>query len=175
VRYLKSTKDLKLTYGGGDKHGFEGYSDADRATQDHRCAISGFAVLVDGGAVSWLSKKQELVTLSTMEAKYVGTTHAAKELIWFRHLIEEIFCPLSYPIVLHLDNQSAITLANSEKQFHTRTKHIDICYHFIKFAIQNGTIILLYCPTENMIADILTKSVPLIKHKCMTHDLCWMQ
>jgi Reverse transcriptase (RNA-dependent DNA polymerase) len=171
VRYLKSTKDLKLTYGGGDKHGFEGYSDADGATQDHRHTISGFAVLVDGGAVSWSSKKQELVTLSTMEAEYVGATHAAKELIWFRHLIEEIFHPLSYPIVLHLDNQSAIALANSEGQFHACTKHIDICYHFIKFAIQNGTIILLYCPTKNMIADILTKSVPLIKHKYMTHDL----
>jgi Reverse transcriptase (RNA-dependent DNA polymerase) len=171
VRYLKSTKDLKSTYGGGDKHGFKGYSDADGVTQDHRRAISGFAVLVDGGAVSWSSKKQELVTLSTMEAEYVGTTHAAKELIWFRRLIEEISRPLSYPIVLHLDNQSAIALANSEGQFHARTKHIDIRYHFIKFAVQNGTIVLLYCPTENMIADILTKSVPLIKHKYMTHNL----
>jgi hypothetical protein len=105
-----------------------------------------------------------------MEAEYVGATHAAKELIWFRHLIKEIFHPLSYPIVLHLDNQSAITLANSEG-FHAHTKHIDICYYFIKFAIQNGTIVLLYCPTENMITDILTKLVPLIKHKYMTYDL----
>jgi hypothetical protein len=171
VRYLKSTKDLKLMYGGGDKHGFEGYSDADGATQDHRCTVSGFAVLVDGGAVSWSSKKQELVTLSTIEAEYISATHAAKELIWFRHLIEEIFRPLSYPIVLYLDNQSGITLANSKGQFHACTKHIDICYHFIKFAVQNGTIVLLYCPTENMITDILTKLVPLIKHKYMTYDL----
>jgi hypothetical protein len=72
--------------------------------------------------------------------------------------------------VIFTGNQSAIALANSEGQFHARTKHIDIRYHFIKFAIQNGTIVLLYCPTENMIADILTKSVPLIKHKYMTHD-----
>ena len=79
--------------------------------------------------------------------------------------------PLSYPIVLHLDNQSAIALANSEGQFHARTKHIDICYHFIKFTVQNGTIVLLYCPTENMIANILTKPIPLIKHKYLTHDL----
>ena len=50
-------------------------------------------------------------------------------------------------------------------------KHIDICYHFIKFAVQNGTIFLLYCPTENMIADILTKPLPLIKHKYLTHSL----
>ena len=57
VRYLKTSKDLKLTYGSGDKQGFEGYSDADGATQDHRQVISGFTVLVDGGAVSWSSKK----------------------------------------------------------------------------------------------------------------------
>ena len=130
---MKSTKTLKLTYGGGEKRGFEAYSDADGTTQDHRHAISGFAVLVNGGTVSWMSKKQELVTLSTMEAKYVGATHTAKELIWFRQLIAEIFRPLLNLTVLHLDNQSAIALANSEGQFHARTKHIDIRYHFIKF------------------------------------------
>jgi hypothetical protein len=106
-----------------------------------------------------------------MEAEYVGATHAAKELIWFRHLIGEIFRPLSNPTVLHLDNQSAIALANSDGQFHARSKHIDIWYHFIKFAVQDGTIALFYCPTENMVADILTKSVPLIKHKYFTRDL----
>ena len=106
VRYLKSTKGLKLTYGGGQKHGFEGYLDADGALQDHRHAISDFAVLVNGGAISWMSKKQELVTLSTMEAEYVGATHTAKELIWFRRLIAKIFRPLLNLTVLHLDNQS---------------------------------------------------------------------
>ena len=60
VRYLKTTKDLKLTYGGGDKHGLEGYSDADGATQDHRCAVLGFAVLVDGGAVSCCRRNKSL-------------------------------------------------------------------------------------------------------------------
>src|ERR1700678_1503912 len=143
----------------------------DGASQDHRRAISGFAVLIDGGAVSWSSKKQELITVLTMEAEYVGATHAAKELIWFRRLIAEIFRPLSHPIILHLDNQSAIALANSEGQFHARTKHIDIRYHFIKFCVQDGSINLTYCPTEDMVADILTKSLPLIKHKYFTHDL----
>ena len=169
VRYLKTTKGLKLTYGGSERHGFEGFLDADGATQDHRRAISGFVVLVDGGTVSWSSEKQELVTLSTMEAEYVSATH--KELIWFQHLIEEIFWPLSSPTVLHLDNQSAIVLANSEGQFHACSKHIGIRYHFIKFCVQDGSIILSYCPTEDMLADILTKAVLLIKHKYFTHDL----
>ena len=171
IRYLKTTKDLKLTYGGGERCGFEGFLDADGATQDHRHAISGFVILVDGGAVSWSSKKQELVTLSTMEAKYIGATHTAKELIWFRHLIAKIFRPLLDPTILHLDNQSAIALTNSKSQFHARSKRIDIQYHFVKFCIQDCSIVLLYCPTEDMIADILTKSLPLIKHKYFTHDL----
>ena len=106
-----------------------------------------------------------------MEAEYVGATYAAKELIWFQCLIKEIFRPLLHPIILHLDNQLAIALANSEGQFHAYMKHIDICYHFIKFAVQNGTIFLLYCPTQNMITDIFTKLLPLIKHKYLTHSL----
>ena len=102
--------------------------------------ISGYVVIIDGGAVSWMSKKQELVTLSTMEAEYVATTHAAKELLWFRRLISEIFRSLRQPILLHCDNQSAISLTRSQGQFHARTKHIDIRWHFIKFCIEDGTI-----------------------------------
>ena len=128
VRYLKGTMELKLTYGGGEQRGIEAYADADGATLDHRHAISGFVALVDRGAVSWSSKKQELVTLSTMEAEYVGATHAAKELVWFHHLIKEIFRPLIFPTILRLDNQSTIILVNSESHFHTHTKHIDIHY-----------------------------------------------
>jgi hypothetical protein len=77
-KYLFGTKTLALTFG-SSKQGLEGYSDADRASQEHRHAISRYAFLLDGGAVSWSSKKQELVTLSTTEAEYVATTHAAKE------------------------------------------------------------------------------------------------
>jgi hypothetical protein len=83
MRYLKSTKETKLVYGASGKSGLRSFTDADGASQDHRRAISGFVVLIDGGAVSWSSKKQELVTLSTMEAEYVAATHAAKELVWF--------------------------------------------------------------------------------------------
>ena len=69
MRYLKSTKEKKLVYGANERSGLTSFTDADGASQDHRRVISGFAVLIDGGAVSWSSKKQELVTLSTMEAE----------------------------------------------------------------------------------------------------------
>ena len=126
IRYLKTTKELKLTYGESQRRGFEGFSDANGAMQEHRQVISGFVVLVNSGAVSWMSKKQEPITLSTMEAEYIGATHATKELIWFCCLIGEIFRPLLNPTILHLDNQSVITLTNSEGQFHACSKHIDI-------------------------------------------------
>lgn len=85
---------MELTYGGGKK-GLEGYTDADGASQEHRQAILGYAFLIDGGAVSWSSKKQELVMLLTTEAEYVAATHAAKEAIWLRRLIGEVFRPLT--------------------------------------------------------------------------------
>jgi hypothetical protein len=164
-RYLQGTKDWRLTYGAG-KRGLEGYSDADGMSQEHRRAISGYAFLIDGGAVSWSSKKQELVTLSTTEAEYVAMTYAAKEAIWLQQLIGELFRPLEHPIMLHGDNQSAIALAYSDVgQFHARTKHIDIRYHFIRYVIENGSIRLVYCPTQDMVADTLTKALPSAKAK----------
>jgi hypothetical protein len=90
-KYLSGTKTLKLTYS-GEQHGLEGYTDMDGATQEHRDAMSGYAFLIDGGAVSWSARKQELVTLSTAEAEYIATTHAAKEAIWLHKLIGELLC-----------------------------------------------------------------------------------
>ena len=82
-RYLQGTQKLELMYG-REKRGLEGYVDADGALQEHRHAMSGFVFLVNGGAVSWSSKKQGLVISSTMEAEYVAATHAAKEVIWIQ-------------------------------------------------------------------------------------------
>ena len=84
--YLSGMKNLELTHR-GEERGLVGYVDTDGASQDHKRAISGYVFMVDGGAVSWSSKKQELVTLLTMEAKYVAATHAAKEAVWLWHLI----------------------------------------------------------------------------------------
>ena len=161
--YLLGTKDWGLTYGGG-KEGLEGFTDADGASQEHRRAISGHAFLIDGGAVSWSSRKQELVKLSTAEAEYVAATHAAKEGIWLRNFIGEVFTPFTDPTILHCDNQSAVAIATNGN-FHARTKHIDIRYHFIRFVIENGSLTLVYCPTDDMTADILTKALPSSKAK----------
>jgi len=81
VRYLKGSCDLELTYG-GTSNGIEAYTDADHASQTYRHSISGYAFLINGGAVSWSSKKQPLIALSTTEAEYIAAAHLTKEALW---------------------------------------------------------------------------------------------
>jgi len=166
IRYLSGTKGATLTYG-EDHHDLIGFTDADGATQEHRRAISGHVFLIDGGAVSWSSRKQELVTLSTAEAEYVATTHAAKEALWLRRLIHELFPWLKRPTPLYCDNQSALKLIQDDN-YHARTKHIDIRYHFIRQVAHNGALVLTYCPSKDMTADTLTKALP--KWKATIHN-----
>jgi hypothetical protein len=146
--YLLGTKKLELVYGGG-KEGLEGFVDANGASQEHRHAISGYAFIVDGGAMSWSSKKQELVTLLTTEAKYVAATHAAKEAMWLRRLINKVYGPLNGPLTkpttLYSDSMSAITLMKSGL-YHAHTKHINICYHYIWYIVEAGNIKLIIAP-----------------------------
>ena len=125
---MKGTKDAKLILGRGgaltweetdrqSRSGVEGYSDADGNSQEHRHAISGYAFCIGGGAVSWNSRKQAIISLSTTESEYVAMTHAAKEAIWIRMFLGEVLHPLSKPMLLYCDNQSAIAVAKDD-QFH---------------------------------------------------------
>ena len=136
--YLVGMKKWSLTYG-TERKGLIGYTDADSASQEHRHVILGHAFLIDRGAISWSLRKQELVTLSTTEAEYIAVTHTAKEIIWLHRLIGEMFRPLKSPTILYSNNQSAIALTK-DSNYHVRTKHIDIRYHFIRFTIDNGSI-----------------------------------
>jgi hypothetical protein len=140
--------------------------DADGAMQEHRCAISEYTFLINRGAISWSSQKQELVTLSTAEAEYVAATHAEKEALWLQKLIHELFPSLIAPTPLYCDNQVAIKLIK-DNNYHARTKHIDIRYHFIQYTVQSNALKVIYCPTKEMTADILTKD--LSKWKTFIH------
>ena len=161
--YLAGTADLALTFGREEKD-LEGYADADGLMNEDRKAVSGYAFLINGGAVSWCTKKQEIIALSTTEAEYVAVTHAAKEALWLRTLIKEIFGDINGPTTLYSDNQSAIALMK-DHQHHMRTKHIDIRFHFIRWVIEEGKIKLVYCPTNDMLADSFTKALPSVKVK----------
>jgi Reverse transcriptase (RNA-dependent DNA polymerase) len=158
LRYLLGTQYLELTYG-NEQHDLIGYTDADGASQPHRHAISGYTFLIDGGAISWRSRKQEIVTLSTAEAEYVAATHAAKEAVWLRRLKGELLTPIINSTIIYCDNQAAQKLATDDN-YRARTKHIDIRYHFIRQVINTGELSITYCPTDDMTADILTKALP---------------
>ena len=127
--------------------------------QEHCHAISGYVFTIDGGAVSWNSRKQLLVLLSTTESEYVAVTYASKEVLWIRVFLSDVFHPLMCPVLLYCGNMSAIAVANNDK-YHAHTKHINIQYHFIREAITRGLIDLRHCPTEDMATDIFTKTLP---------------
>ena len=160
LRYLKGTVYLGLSYKKCADGNLIGYSDADWAGDvDDRHSTSGNVFLLAKGAVSWLSKKQATVALSTAEAEYVALSAATQEAIWLRRLLTDVGEPLEDPIVINEDNQGAIAMAKNPVG-HARTKHIDIRYHFVREGVQNGAIILKYVATGEMIADILTKPLP---------------
>jgi hypothetical protein len=166
-RYLAGMWDQALTYG-TEQHDLHGYTDMDSASQEHRHTISGYAFIIDGGTVLWSSRKQELVTLSTAEAEYVAAMHAAKECIWLHHLTGELFPSLHTQTTLFCNNQVALKLTTDDN-YYARTKHIDIRFHFIRQVIASGTIKMVYCPTDDMTADVLTKV--LLHWKVMCHSL----
>lgn len=114
---------------------------------------------MNGGPIAWSARKQPLIALSTAEAEYIALTMVTRELLYLQLLIEELYDVPHTPTPVYCDNQAAIALASKPK-FHTRTKHINICFHFVRQHIRNGTFSLLYCPTENNIADTFTKPLP---------------
>ena len=168
-RYLKGSKDLWLSYG-EDKRELMGYADVDGSMSEDRHALSGYAFLIHGGAVSWSTKRQEIISLSTTESEYVAATYAAKEALWLRSLISQLFDITLDPTTLFSDNQSAIALTK-DHQFHARMKHIDIRFHFIRWIVENGSLRLIYCPTNDMVVDAFTKALPSPKVKHFAREL----
>ena len=160
-RYLRGTSHWQLVFRGALKPAV-GYTDSDYAGDiETRRSTSGYVFNLGSGAISWSSKRQATVALSTCEAEYVGQTQAAKEAIWLGGLLEQIQQSNdgSLPMVIYGDNQGAIALAKNP-QFHARTKHIDVQQHFVREKVAEGKIDLAYIPTEEQIADGLTKALP---------------
>ena len=137
----------------------EGYCDTDWASQPHRHSISRFIFHYGQGAVSWSSKKQAIITLLSTEAEYVAETHAGKEGIWLKTFIKEITRIGVSPLTVKADNQGAIALVKDNK-FHAQTKHINLWYHFVHEAVEDGKIKMDYIPSSKNIADIFMKALP---------------
>ena len=157
MRYLNGTLDYGLMYHcTGD---IAGYSDADWAgDHDDRKSTSGFVFMMSGAVISWNSKKQTCVALSTAEAEYIALAKAAQESIWLQRLLGDMGECLITPMTIFEDNQSTIAMTKNP-QFHGRAKHIDIKFHFIREQVTAKTVELKYCRSSDMIADMMTKGL----------------
>ena len=164
MRYVKGTLDKGLVYTGTGtaKPTFPlltGYTDADWAgCQESRRSTTGYVFLLSAAPISWSSRTQPTVALSTAEAEYMSASAATQEALWLRSLLHELGFSQKQPTIIHEDNQGAIALSLNDG-FHGRTKHIAIRHHFIREAVANGSVILQYIPSAAQLADLLTKNV----------------
>lgn len=160
ISYVAGTVDYGIKYQGEDgRLSLRGYSDADFAGDvETRRSTTGYVFELAGGPVTWASQRQKLVTLSTTEAEYVAASITSREAVWLRRLLSDIEQPCKEATVIHVDNQSSIRLARNP-EFHKRTKHIDVRFHFVREKVQAGELRVEYLRTEEQKADILTKAL----------------
>ena len=157
LRYLKGTTDLKLNITPVGELTIKCYVDSDWANDaEDRKSTSGNAIIFGNTLVDWSVKKQAYLALSTCESEFASISQLCTSLVWIKQLMKDLGIDQNDPITVYEDNMACIKLANSEK-VKTRSKHVDIRYHNVRQAVQEGIITLNYCPTEENLADILTK------------------
>jgi hypothetical protein len=157
LRYLAGTPDYGITFGNSGDLQLTGYCDADYAGDiDTRRSTTGYVFTLNGGAISWQSKRQPTVAASTTEAEYMAAAAAVKEGLWLRKLLSDL--GLTYTSVNILaDNQSAIKILRNPISS-LRSKHIDVIHHFARERVMRKEVIFSYTPTNLMVADVLTKA-----------------
>jgi len=164
LRYLAGTADYGIMFGNStDNLKINGYCDADFAGDiDTRRSTTGYIFTLNGGAISWSSRRQQTVAVSTAEAEYMAAAYAVKEALWLRKLAADLQLDTA-TTVIYGDNQAAIKLLKNPISS-LRSKHIDVIYHFAREHLISKEIEFVYISTDVMIADVLTKAVPKAKH-----------
>ncbi|GKD08131.1 hypothetical protein Tco_1187816 [Tanacetum coccineum] len=157
LRYIKGTSDVALCFGDSDLI-VKGYVDSDYAGDLVGCkSTTRYVFTLCGRTVSWVSKLQSVVAMSTTEAEYVVVAQASKEAVWLKMLLEELGHEQE-KITLFCDNQSALYLARNPT-FHSKTKHIRVQYHFVREKVEEGTVDMQKIHTDDNVADYLTKAI----------------
>lgn len=171
LRYVKSTIDYGLLYKKGGNCKLVGYCDADYAgDHDTRRSTTGYMFTLGSGTISWCSKRQPTVSLSTTEAEYRAAAMAAQESTWLIQLMNDLHQPVDYAVLLYCDNQSAIRLAENPV-FHARTKHVEVHYHFVREKVLQEEIEMRQVKTDEQIADLFTKSLSVGKFEHFRRQL----
>ena len=161
LRYLKGTNELGIKYGASGQNAQQlvGYCDADwGGDRDTRRSTTAYVFMLNGGCVSWSSKLQPTVALSSAEAEYMAACAGVQEAIYLRRLLNDLGYKQDQATVIYEDNQGCIALSENPV-LHKRTKHIDIRYHFTRERVESGEIALRYVATEHQLADLLTKAL----------------
>ena len=162
LRYIKGTLDEGIVFCGEQNVlDLTGYTDADYGSaKDNRKSTSGWLFCLGGGPISWSSKRQLVVALSSCKAEYIALNEAGKEAVWLQRILKELglIKYLLSPTLIYEDNQGTIALAENP-EFHRRTKHIDIRYHWVRDAVLRKLITLEHISTVDQAADGLTKAL----------------
>ncbi|GAU32293.1 hypothetical protein TSUD_63100 [Trifolium subterraneum] len=160
LRYLKGTQDFDLAFPTSNKESkieLEGFSDSDWCgDKEDRRSTSGYWFRFKNSLISWSSRKQSIVALSSCEAEYVAAAQAACQAVWLESLLDELKIKYVKPVKLNVDNKSAISLARNPIA-HGRSKHIETKYHFLRDQVSKEKLTVEYCKTDVQIAYILTK------------------
>jgi len=171
LRYLQGTSELGITYSPSTDAELMGYGDADYAgDRDRRRSTTGFAFMLHGGVISWKSQLQKTVATSTAEAEYMAACATTKEAMWLKTLLAGLGSPVSGPIKLATDNEACLAIIKHHVTS-PKAKHIDVAYHFSREQVALGTIDYRHCPTEQMVADILTKPLSRPQFEFCRHSL----
>ncbi|GKB07917.1 putative RNA-directed DNA polymerase [Tanacetum coccineum] len=168
LRYLKGTTGHGVLFKPNGHLVIQLYTDADWAgDKGNRRSTSGYFTVVGGNLVTWRSKKQKVVSLSSAEAEFQRIARGLTEVLWVRRLLTEIGYPPQEASKIMSDNKAAIQISENPVQ-HDRTKHVEVDRHFIKEKLEAEIITLLFVRSEDQLADILTKSVnERALHKCL--------
>jgi len=160
--YLAGTKDYTIVFDGNTNEGLIVHSDSDWAADiNNHCSITGYFFKLAGSSVSWLSQAQKTVALSSTEAEYIAISDCCWQAMWITNLFGEIGFPISL-ITICGDNQGSLFIGSNPVQ-EKQTKHIDICYHYIRECIEDNKVSVVFISGNNNLANMFTKNLDHLK------------
>jgi hypothetical protein len=169
-RYLRHTPDFGLWYSASSSLALHGFSDADFAgCRLDRKSTSLTCQFLGSTLVSWSSRKQSSVAQSTTEAEYVAAASCCSQLLWITYTMSDFGEEYTH-VPLQCDSTSAISIAKNPV-LHSKTKHIEVRYHFLRDNVEKGKIALIHLPTHDQLADIFTKPLDQATFTCLRGSL----